>query len=375
MLFFFGLSFISYQSEKIFIPLYVICLLVLFYKSFLVQWKRFFIGTVMLSLFLLPFLIATFSPGALLRFSGTNIITANENTIEKAAFDQQIIIAHNNHNTLGVILHNRRLFFANLLFQSYSSHFDPKWLFINNNNNGQFKAPNVGLLNIAFSPWYILGIIALVTVPINKKIKIAILLLLFISPLPATITTGAPHAIRSYPLVIVAQIIGGLGFVFTLFLFRNKTVKILLMCLFVTSSLYAMSSFYENYFYAFPLSDSQDFQYAMKLSMIYTKNHKNEYKQVVISNRDNLYQSYMFYLFYSQYPPQKYQKNGGTISGGYAQIHSIDNITFRSINWDKDIYLKHALLLGNQIRISPGIKRAKMFYNLNGNAAIAIVKT
>ena len=73
--------------------------------------------------------------------------------------------------------------------------------------------------------------------------------------------------------------------------------------------------------------------------------NKTHYHSIVVSNQDNLFQSYMFYLFYSRYDPKKYQEMGGTVSGGFAATHTIGNITFRPIQFAKE--KQGTLLIGN----------------------------
>ena len=96
-----------------------------------------------------------------------------------------------------------------------------------------------------------------------------------------------------------------------------------------------------------------------------------KYKQVVISNRDNLFQSYMFYLFYSQYDPATYLSAGGTKSGGFGQTHVIDNIVFRPINFAAE--KSGTLLVGNYSRL-PAKNPLLVTYYLDGIKGVTILK-
>ena len=98
---------------------------------------------------------------------------------------------------------------------------------------------------------------------------------------------------------------------------------------------------------------------------------KNEYKQIVFSNNGNLYQSYMFYLFYSSFDPNLYQILGGSVSGGYDKPHRLKRIlSFRSVDWTKE-ELKAGTLYVSDSKNAPSQKRiVNIFRNLDGKEAI-----
>ena len=75
---FFGLSFISYQSEKFFIPLFVLILVFLYKKVFFEQKKSFIIATFLGFIILIPFIKETLSPNALIRLKGTNLFNSQQ---------------------------------------------------------------------------------------------------------------------------------------------------------------------------------------------------------------------------------------------------------------------------------------------------------
>ncbi len=98
------------------------------------------------------------------------------------------------------------------------------------------------------------------------------------------------------------------------------------------------------------------------------------YDKIVVSNKENLYQSYMFYLFYSRFDPATYQKLGGTISGGYAETHQIGKIIFRPIDWNKDQFLKNTLFLANPGEIPSSVSMVESFNFLDGKLGVVVVK-
>jgi len=94
--------------------------------------------------------------------------------------------------------------------------------------------------------------------------------------------------------------------------------------------------FVKNYFLVFPKEQSKSFHYALGKTVPYVIENQDKYEKIVFSNDNNLYQSYMVFLYYSKYDPALYQKQGGTISGGYAETHKFGKYEFRPIDWKKE---------------------------------------
>src|SRR5581483_794668 len=69
----FAIGFYSYQSEKLFIPLFVFLLLCIFYKKILTVKKTLVTGVILAIIIALPMVISTLSPTGLIRLHGTSI--------------------------------------------------------------------------------------------------------------------------------------------------------------------------------------------------------------------------------------------------------------------------------------------------------------
>ena len=103
-------------------------------------------------------------------------------------------------------------------------------------------------------------------------------------------------------------------------------------------------------------------------------NTKAENNKIIISNTDNLYQSYMFYLFAIRYNPRTYLQQGGSVSGGFAQTHKIKNIEFRPIVWEKEKKKQGMLYLGNPSDFPANVSIIQKFYYLDGTEGVWLVK-
>jgi hypothetical protein len=131
--------------------------------------------------------------------------------------------------------------------------------------------------------------------------------------------------------------------------------------------------FAHQYFIAFPRQYSDFFQYALSRAIPYARSQESSYKTIVVSNERQLYQSYMFYLFFSTFDPAVYQQLGGTKSGGYEEIHTIGTYEFRPIDWEKDKSFSHTLFLGNPWDFPVNPAATIRFDNLNGARTIVAV--
>lgn len=367
-IFFFTLSFISYQAEKIFIPVILLGILVLFRKELFLFKKKIFIS-LLLSFFLLtPFIKETFSSNALIRFQGTNI--ANSYT---ERFAQQTVLrarAIEEGDLIRRILYDRRVLISQIFIEGYASCFNPHWLFTNPLSD-RHKVPGLGLLYIWEMPLVILGIIVLIRTKGDSRIKKLIFLWFLAAPLASALTTDAPHAMRSYTFLPTWQIFSALGLFWIFNKLKSKKKLEFTLLAFGLIIAASLIFFYKQYFLVFPKEQSSSFQYPLSKAIPFVLEKEGAYNRIIFSNQDNLFQSYMFFLFYSRYDPNLYQKQGGTKSGGFAQIHKFGKYEFRPIG---DTLLEpNALYIGNVSDFQTSAKTIKVISNLKGQEEIKIL--
>ena len=99
----------------------------------------------------------------------------------------------------------------------------------------------------------------------------------------------------------------------------------------------------------------------------------DQYDAVIISNQNNLYQSYMDYLYYSKYDPLLYRSQGGTISGGFRETHIIGKFQFRPIIWQNESRIGKTLYVGNVSDFPIGTNADMVFVSLDSNPTILVV--
>lgn len=371
---FFILSLISYYAGQVLIPLFVLGLLIIYKESLLSMVsrdKKILIPLTVFALLLIPILLSIFSPEALVRFSGTSTFKPEAHWEEYTERVVRRNKAVENHDIVGTILYDRRLFPVQVFIEGYISHFNPKWLFTNSSAE-PFKVPNLGLLYLWEIPFIIIGIAAFI---FNREVGIQakklIFLWFFLAPLPGAIATQAPHAMRSYAFLPTWQIFTTFGLIYVLG--KLQRFKILGLITFTFLVLISLRTFYQNYYIIFPKEQSRSFHYALSKAIPYVLSNEKDYEKVVFSNEDNLYQSYMLFLYYSRYDPAFYQQEGGTKSGGFAQTHAFSKYEFRPIRWDKERKQTKILYLGNISDFPDNVHSITSFTTLDGKEAIKAV--
>lgn len=324
---FFALSFSSYQSEKIFIPLFVFLLFTLYFKV-LIRDKKVLFFSFLLGFFIsLPVLVASFAPDALIRFSGTNVFTSDNPVLHEST--RRIQFNNGYENLFQKIFDNRRVGVVLVFMQGLLSHFNPVWLLANVGGEN-FKAPDFGLLSYPEAIFIFFGLIYLVkTHAVSIKIKTLFLGWLLFSILPAAVTTDYPHAMRSMTVLFLPQIVAGFGLLFLLEKIKNRrfffTVVIFICC-------FNTIWFFHAYFKNFKVEESYRFQYGVEKALFYAKLHENQYDQIVVSNTGVLRASYMYYLFFNEIDPNFYQLSGQNENGRFDTERRLGKYLFTDIS-------------------------------------------
>lgn len=369
-----------YQSEKVFTPLMFIALILIFRNEFIKLSKKFIIISIFTAtIVVLPmvFFILT-NQGALMRAKGVVSFSDQTEFLKRNA--QKIIQDRNNNNYLGLFSDNRRIEYAKSVISGYISHFDINWLFITGDIS-RHHAPNMGLLYLFEVSFILIGIYQAIFGKFSSKAKLALFAYFLIVPVPASVTSGVPHAVRTINFLAVFPLFSALGFMTSIFfirkIYRTKllykhAVGILYATLFL---LFIVNFFYflDQYFVQQNYYNSADWQYGYKDTISFVTPIMKNYNTLVVSNQAPLDQSYIFFLFYLRYDPLDYQKNGGTVSGGFKEDHKgFLNFTFKPIDFSSKNPDRKILYVGRPQDYPGNKKLLRTIYFLNGEEAIKI---
>lgn len=366
----FALSLYTYQSEKIVTPVLSVVLFGLFRKELRTDIKALVLSLAIGMVIILPALFQLTDRSNLIRFRATNAYLNSPEYIQTVA-DYPAI--RQSGSLIDRLQKNPKAVALKIMVSNYLSHFNPRWVFAGGPKESH-KIPYTGLLYPWEAPFLILGIL-FTALGLSRKTAAIIMSWFLVSILPASITTMAPHAMRTMTVVpvtgyftaygiykVITKIPGGL----------RRTFSVAALTLIAASGIFRM---YDLYINVFPLIHSGSFQYALNNAIPELERESASYRRVVVSNRDQLTQSYMFYLFHTGTDPGAYLSAGGTGSGGYDAVHTIGKFSFRPIDRQNDRDLTGTLFAGNPDEFEPPNHLVSVFDNLDGEPAVTVVSS
>lgn len=374
-----GINLYVYQSEKVFTPLLLLALIILFRKALFLLPKKYIIMAGALGLFIsLPIIHYTFTNREALSRAQDVSILVNRTPI-LAENVQRLIRDRENQDYLGFILDNRRITYLKNIAAGYLSHFDLNWLFIKG-DIARHHAPNMGILYLWELPFLMIGIYMLLFGSFPKKIKAFIFSWFLMAPIPASITSDVPHAVRTLNFLPTFQIfiaIGLVAAVSTILNIKNQILKIqikyLIFALSILFLIFNISYYLNQYFVQQNYFHAKYWQYGYKEIVEYLMPVHNQYNKIIVSNALPLDQSYIFFLFYSKYDPVKYLAQGGTKSGILKETgNKFLNFEFRPFNYYTEEG-QNILLVGSPFDLKEIFKTIKRVDYPNGEVAIRVV--
>ncbi|CAN5171980.1 hypothetical protein BH11PAT1_BH11PAT1_1300 [soil metagenome] len=298
-----SISCYTYLSHKLITPLLFAGLLV-FSSSYLKKSKR--ILVVLCLVFTLANLFWIIDSRTTARGRSVLFTSAQTQILKDSA--QELIADNDSHDTLGKVLHNRRLVYANTFLKNYIAHFSPNWLFILG-DNPRHHPPGMGNLYLISLPFILMGMVLLFK---NYRMQaLFIFYWLLLAPIASALTVDSPNTTRSMVFLPIWEIFAALSIVSMYIFLRQYALHIAFVC--VIGFLYFANFMYYSTWY-FGHTDTEYaayWQYGYKQAVLYS----SEYQKTHNSNTifaSSFEQPYIFYLFYTKYDPQKYIDTGGS---------------------------------------------------------------
>lgn len=368
----FSLALYEYHSERVFVPLLVITLAVLYWRELLSQKVAVICSVVVGIAMVTPLILLLFNPANLTRLAGTSSLADQTGLLERNIV--KLTTAQKNSDLLGTIFANRRITYAQVLVNGYLSHFNFNWLFINGDQE-RHKAPGMGLMYWWELPFLLAGLYQLKsTTAVKRRVKLLVFIWFLISPVAASVTTEVPHAIRTIVFLPTFQIFTGLGLLsfWDYILHYKKNLQIGIICSFAVVFLFNFAYFTNLYFVHLNKEYSKYWQYGYKQTVEYVVKNYGKYDHIIVSTK--LEQPHIFFLFFLKYSPEIYLQNGGTYSGGFAENrNAFDKYEFHPFSIGQDSLRPKTLYIGTPGEI-PGEGIYHIDY-LDGTRAIEFYET
>lgn len=363
-----GLSIFTYNSARIFVPLFIFSFVIIFWKQFKFNRSVFF-SILIFGIFLsLGFYLAVFQDSSA-RYYWIRIL--DEGAI--SYLDQ----ARNNSgypDLITKLIYNRPVYFVSNFSLNYFKHFSFQFLSLSGGSNYQFSLQNMGLIYFIELPFLIYGFLKL----LKSKIGWVFLTWFLIAPIPSALTREAPHALRSIFMIGSLQVIISYGLIQFFSLISGKKLIYKISFLMVGLLLLINSLIYFNaYFFEYPKEYSQAWQYGYKQAVEVISKNDNKYPKIYFTKKYG--EPHLFYLFFINYDPARYQNNETLIR--YAQtnwrwVDQLDNIHFLN-DWELVDKLRGesgALVITSPDSIPEQSKHLETIYFLDGSKAFEIVE-
>jgi 4-amino-4-deoxy-L-arabinose transferase-like glycosyltransferase len=299
----FIISIYTYNATRVFTPLFLIALFLIYRKDILKHTKTLLIAIIIFALSMIPLIGFVISGEATARLQLVSIT-------DDPGFAQRINQARGSTNLpqpLPRLIHNKVTHYVYVFVGNYLNHFTPDFLFINGAGHKQQHVQGIGELYAVQAPFILIGLYFL----FRKKNKwrwllISWLLLAFI-PVSATVDS-IPNALRTLLAVIPYQIITALGF-YEIFRILHARNLVRWTVVAVSAIILAISfkGYLNNYYNIYPVLYSRDWQYGYKQAVSYIKGHYADYDLIVFSRTYG--EPHMFTLFFLKWNPSGYQND------------------------------------------------------------------
>ena len=370
-----------YQSQKVFAPVLLIALVLLYRKELFSLPKKYIITPLLIgAIIVLPIVAYTITrQQALSRATSTSIFSHELNPEYNSTIRLQLDKQNNDES--GYLFDNKLLAYKKEMLNGYLAHFDLNWLFIRGDME-RHHAPGMGLLYLWELPFLLIGLYQLFFHEKRKKEKLLVFSWLLLAPIPASLTVETPHAVRTLQMLPMIEILVAVGLV-TAYrvikssshqVFTSKVIKLFILLLFIFvllfNFMYYLNQYFvqQNYFYG----RSWQYGYAQTIPAVQKLAEDND--KIVVSNQKYLDQSYMFFLFYTKYPPQKYQAEN-KLYGITAPYKVMGKYEFRPIDWNTDGKLRKTLFVGNADDFPASITPTMVITSPDGKAVIKVVES
>lgn len=376
----FALAVFTYNSARIFTPLFLLTILFIHRKELLKFKRIILLSMLVFTIFLIPLTPFLLSGERSARYKLVSI-TDDPGLIPR-------INENRGHSRLPQplprLLHNKVTYISFYFARNYLAHFTPQFLFISGAPHKQHHVQNMGEFYYFQAPFLFLGLIALFY--LRHRFKGLLLAWLIIAFIPVTVTNDSiPHALRTLIAAPFYQLMTAFGFLLSIRWMKSfpRPVKVGFASLLLLTIMVSLIYYLNQYYNVYPKNYSRDWQYGYKEVVNYIGEHKDEYDEIVFSRHYG--EPHMFTLFYLNYDPSKYQNDPNLIrfeTYDWVRVLKFDKFYFpdlgdkgtQFVDIVKDNPGKKLLFIGRSIDFSKQIPRILSVKFLNGEDAFDIVE-
>ncbi len=373
-----GLSTYTYNSAKIFAPLLILALLILYRKKLINQIKLTVLSISVFFLLFFPHLLIFPTPEGQARFYWSTIL--DQGAINRIG---ELRINSSLPPILSRVLYNKPIFFLTHFVSNWLYHFNPYFLFIKGGTHYQYSIPGRGVMYFTSLPFLIAGVIWLWRLR-NKSAKL-ILIWLVLAPIPSAMTRESPHLLRAIFLLPPLQVITAGGLIYAGGLLPKVYRRFYLGGIALIFG-WSLISFMIAYFGNYRLNYSFAWQYGYKEMTAFIGKNYHNYQQIIITKKYG--EPHEFLLFYLKWPPEKYYRDPQLVrfyQSNWYWVDRFDKFYFvndwqipKDLNWhwltESGLVIPKAktLLVTSPGNYPDGWRKLQTINFLNGEAAFEI---
>lgn len=336
---FLGLNLFSYHSARI-ITIPAILFVIFSNKKNLRISSWFFASSLVLLLFATLAAITMFFGGGS-RIQSSTIFTS----VGNFGIERYYAITSGANPIVALLFENRIVEIVGKFFENLVNYFSINFFLTEGAREGTYgMLPGMGLMNIVEFLGLLIGVALIIR---SKKEYVWLLLVIFISLVPATISLGpggaANRAASAMPFV---QIVSALGIVHIVTSLHAKVQNLASFSIFLIYISFTLH-FLFTYIYIQPKMTGVDMFFG--IDKVVDQSSKAG-KNIIVSRE--ISEAHIFYAFYNRVHPKKYQEFSSTWDLDSHKVLWVDqlpswqleNATFTSIDWVRDIQ-KDAVLV------------------------------
>lgn len=384
---FFAGAIYSYYGSRITVPLLVTGLFLIFRDELWKIKKTLLLSTLIGLLLITPLFVAIAKEPEILTGRAKTVSVFYDTGIAGKLWEAHALDGQNFPVLISRFFHNKPYFYFKDILRRYSQHFSIDFLFVTGDTHPPFDIPGMGIIYLIDVPFILMGLFLIIKY--KSKKNLALLVLLFSAPVAASLTFVTPSANRSFLMIVGFIILSALGIFYLVKIIAQRFNISRLHLTLTIFLLYTISFTYfiYNYLIQIPGKNPQEWHYGRKELVQKVSLIENNYKEIMVSDKGG--PSYIWFLFYKKYDPEKYWQSAKIDfkpdQYGFIHVKSFDKYTFsKDIGWGNIEKRTDMLYIGFQDEIPDhweGIERdiplrmvvdQKVYYP-NDNVAFKIV--
>lgn len=302
----FAISVYTYNSARVFTPIFLAVILIVFRNQFLKHKKEAIIAAILFLATLVPLIPFITSGEVRARYRLVSITD-----------DPGLVPRINEKRGLSKLpaplprlIYNKVTFVTLYFTENYLAHFTPQFLFISGAPHKQHHVQGLGELYVIQAPFLLLGLYFL----FKKKNQFRWLITswIILAFIPVSVTNDSiPNALRTAIANPPYQILTALGFYDFYVLLKNRKLKIALVMIAFSILLLEVIRYLNIFYTIYPVKYSRDWQYGYEQAVSFVKQNYDNFDEIVFSRTYG--EPHMFTLFYLNWDPAKYQNDPNLI--------------------------------------------------------------